>query len=296
MIQIRHVLCPVDLSDLSRRALAHAGAMARRYGAQVTVLHVVPNLAPIHVPSPLLDDAERARVDAGMRQLTAHLPGELVIDLRIQEAADVSREILAQAAAVPADLLVLGSHGRSGFSRVLLGSTAEKLVHRAVCPTMVVPPQGPDASPDEPVRFRRILCPVDFSDIARRAVAYALDLVEGDDAQVTLLHVIEVPPEWSELPLSSPIDVDRIRAAAAADALRRLRELVPRDALKSRRARTAAREGAAYGEILAQALEDRADLIVMGVRGRHAIDRMVFGSNTIRVLRASACPVLIIRE
>ena len=114
--------------------------------------------------------------------------------------------------------------------------------------------------------------------------------------RLTVLHVIEVPPELREHPVSGDFDVDRVRAAAEAESLRRLRELIPADARTSCTAETAVREGAAYREILKVAAERSADLIVMGVQGRRAINLLIFGSNTARVVRGATCPVLIVPQ
>jgi hypothetical protein len=108
--------------------------------------------------------------------------------ISVEQADDVRAEILSQAAALRADLLVLGSHGRSGFERLLLGSVTERLLHQATCPTMIVPRRSPDA-PDAPVQFRRILCGVDFRGIASRTDAGDWP-GWGAHAHLTVLHVI----------------------------------------------------------------------------------------------------------
>jgi universal stress protein A len=150
---------------------------------------------------------------------------------------------------------------------------------------MVVPPGASDRLPGEPVQFRRILCPVDFSDASLRALTYATTIAEEADARLTALHVIEMPPELRESPLSEGFDVDRIRAAAEAAGLQRLREVIPEEAPTYCTVETAVREGAAYREILKVAATQKVDLIVMGVQGRGPLDLVMFGSNTARVVR-----------
>jgi universal stress protein A len=115
---------------------------------------------------------------------------------------------------------------------------------------MVVPPGASDRLPGEPVQFRRILCPVDFSDASLRALTYATNMAEEADARLTALHVIEMPPELREKPLSEGFEVDSIRAAAEAAGLQRLREVIPAEAHTYCTVETAVREGAAYREIL----------------------------------------------
>jgi nucleotide-binding universal stress UspA family protein len=294
MIRMQQILCPVDFSEFSRHAVDQAAAIARWYEARLVLLHVFRNASALDLPPLVMEEQDRARIMADMRRLTSQLPADLKVDFCVQEASEIDREILRQAA--NADLLVIGSHGRSGFSHLLLGSVTEKVIRQAPCPTLVVPRRAPEVSADTPVHFRSILCPMDFSDGALRALEYAITLAEETDARLTLLHVIELPPELREHPVSGDFDVDKVRAAAEAERLRRLRNLIPPEARIYCRAETAVREGAAYRGILKEAAERSADLIVMGVQGRGAIDLLVFGSNTARVVRQATCPVLIVHQ
>ena len=148
MVAIERILCPVDFSPDSRRALDYALALAERFGAKVTVLHVVANTPLVDViPSiggggiqpMILSDADRHAV---LDHLQSFLPpgaSTTSTSLEVIDAADVRAEILAQAQALDANLIVLGSHGRSGFEHLLLGSTTERVLRKAHCPVLVVP-------------------------------------------------------------------------------------------------------------------------------------------------------------
>ena len=296
MIHIKQILCPVDLSDISQHALDHAAAIAHWYQSRLTVLYVFANLPVMDVPPLVLEDADRERLMVAMRQMTARVPRDVAVHLSVQEADNVHDEILAQVSATHADLLVLGTHGRSGFQRLFLGSITEKVIRRAPSPTLVVPSRAPDVPADRPIQFRRILCAIDFSDSSLAALARALNMAEEADAHLTLLHVIELPPELRENALVSGFDVDRIRAAAEAAARQRLHDLVPEEARTYCTVEATVVEGRAYRQVLRRASEDRADLIVMGVHGRGALDLLVFGSNTHQVIRTATCPVLIVRH
>ena len=295
MIRIKNVLCPVDFSDISQHAVDHAAAIAHWYDATLTLLYVFVTLPTMDLPPLVLEDADRARLEGDLRRMAAAVPPGVSVDVRVEQTESAHREILAQLAATHADLLVLGTHGRSGLERLFLGSVTEKVIRKATCPTLVVPPRASDVPPDAPVRFRRILCPIDFAESSLSALAYALNLAEEADAHLTLLHVIEMPPELREHPLAPNFDVDRIHAAAEADARRRLRDLVPDQARTYCTVETDVVEGRAYRRVLQRAAEEEADLIVMGVHGRGAVDLLVFGSTTHHVIRAAACPVLIVR-
>ncbi len=296
MITLRRILCPVDFSDFARRAVEHAVAIAKWYEARLTILHVFVNLPTLDLPPIELTDVERERLVTRMSAFVGQMPAGLPIDFLVREAADVRREILGQIDTLGADLLVIGSHGRGGFEKLLLGSVTEKVLRKASCPVMVVPAGAPDAARAGSVRFERVLCPVDFSDSSLRALTHALSIAQEADARLTVMHVIEVPPELkAHTTVVTDVDIDQLHAASLADALERLRGLVPLSARGHCTVETVAREGAAYRQILKVAAEQRSDLIVMGPHGRSAMDLFLFGSNTARVIRAAACPVMITR-
>ena len=291
-IRIARLVCPVDFSECSWRALRHAGAIAHRYDAHLTVVHVVVSRPAMDAPPEPLTEAERIRISDDLRRAAAEwVPSSVDFDVRVVEAPDVRVELLAQLDVAGADLLVLGSHGTSGFRRVLLGSVTERVMREARCPTLIVPPGAArrSLSPE----FHRILCPVDFSEGSSRALAYAVSLA-GTHARLTLLHVVEMPPELVATLLGQQLDVDALHAAAEADALDRMRALVPPGIRTGCGLQAKVLEGAAYRQILRVAAAEESHLIVMGVHGRGGIDRLVFGSNTARVARAAVCPVLVV--
>jgi nucleotide-binding universal stress UspA family protein len=136
---------------------------------------------------------------------------------------------------------------------------------------------------------------VDFSEGSFAALNYAMSLAREADAQLTLLHAIERPPELYEVPMTSGPNVETMRHAAEADRLRRLEALIPKEARQFCTVHTSVVEGRASRAILSVAAERNVDLIIMGVHGRGAFDLMLFGSNTNHVVRAAACPVLTVR-
>jgi nucleotide-binding universal stress UspA family protein len=151
MVSIERILCPVDFSPDSRRALDYALALSERFGARVIVLHVVANAPLVDViPSVgvggiqpmMLSDTDRQAVLAHLEDFVPTAT-RVPLSLQVEDAPDVRAEILAQAAASQADLIVLGSHGRSGFEHLLLGSTTERVLRKAHCPVLVVPHERP---------------------------------------------------------------------------------------------------------------------------------------------------------
>jgi nucleotide-binding universal stress UspA family protein len=297
VIQINRILCPIDFSECSYRALRHAMAVARWYGASVTVLHVFTNVPNMEVPGVPLADPDHELLIKRMQAFAGASPQPVPVTFVARCAPDVRREILDQAQTLPADLIVIGSHGRSGFERLLLGSVAEHVVRKSPCPIMVVPPYAPDADgPGLTHGVRpRILCAIDFSDASLGALEYAISLAEETDAELTLFHSIEVPPELREpIPVPADFNIEQCHAAAEAACLQRLRALVPPSVRSYCQVKTAVSEGAAYRQLLRLSAEQPTDLIVMGVHGRGAVELLLFGSNTARVIRAATCPVLIV--
>lgn len=291
MIRITHVMCPVDFSAISRRALDHATALAQWYEARLTVLNVFPVMPVMDVPPLVLDEKTRGELTSELRRFTELVPAGVPLELRVEQANSIHEAIRDQAGASGVDLLVMGSHGRSGFKRLLLGSVTERVIRHASCPTMIVPAHAHDVVPEGPVRYRTILCPVDFSEHSIRAVEYAVNLAEESDADLRLLHVLPLSAELKELESS----FEDLRQQIESDRLRRLGDLVPAEATVYCTVHTALRQGAVHREILAAAAEQPADLIVMGAQGRGALDAALFGSNTARVARAACCPVLVVQ-
>lgn len=300
MVSIERVLCPVDFSACSRHALDYAVAIGAWYEAAVTALHVfsippaveiMPSVGVAGLPPLLFTEADREALIGRLREFAPAAAADPRVRFRVEEAPDVRAEILQQAEVLASDLIVVGSHGRSGFQHLLLGSTTERLLRKARVPVLVVPRHAEAAVPPA-MPFRRIVCPVDFSEASLQALEMALRLAEEGDARIVLVHVIEMPPALHEMQDVLTREVNDIRAEAEARAVTRLRALVPEGVREACDVRVAVVEGSAHREILRTALDEQSDLIVMGVRGRGAVDTAIFGSNTHAVLRQAQCPVL----
>jgi nucleotide-binding universal stress UspA family protein len=304
MIEIANILCPVDASEFSQRALDRAFAIARWYGSTVTVLHVITPASEAAItaqyylgPDPLtpvvLNATELKRITTEVQALVeAERVPEVEVNVLVQEGASVYREVLVQADRLNADLIVMGTHGRSGIERLFLGSAAEKVLRKSWRPVMTVPARVPDAMPRGPLPFTRILCAVDFSASSTHALEYAVTLASEADAVLTLLHVVEVVPHFHEVSPPSAAET----AALGADARTRLRAMVPELVRSCCTVEEVVATGNPYREILRLAEGRASDLIVMGVQGRGAADLLPLGSTTPRVVCAATCPVLTLRE
>ena len=302
MIEIRRILCPVDFSDYSRRALDHAIAIARWYESTVTALHVF-SPAPVAAwgPGPVvfepivLTAVDREQLLADTKAfIEAETAPWVAIEAVVREG-NTAAEILDQATNMSADLLVIGTHGRSGFERLLLGSVAEKVPRKAGCPVLTVPRRLPDAVPSGPVLFKRILCAVDFSESSLTALKYALSLAQEADGCLTVVHVL-----GAEFVGQVGIGEEHVSLAAfqrqhEEEARTLLDKAVPESTAAYCKADTMLLRGKPWREILRIASDRQAELIVMGVQGRGAADLMFFGSTTQHVVREATCPVLTLR-
>jgi nucleotide-binding universal stress UspA family protein len=296
MTRIHRILCPVDFSEFSKHALDHAVVLARWYEAELVVLHVAPLVAVFPLPGGTTRaNLEAFDPDVMTRELRSFVGGAVEALPRLQmivRAGAPASLILECAREVEADLLVLGTHGRTGFERFMLGSVTEKVILKATSPVLTVP-RGVDNGPDGGV-FRNILCGVDFSDASLRALQYALSLASEATGRLTLLHVVEWMPETT-VPIQPHFDFQRYGESLVSEARARLTQLVPDEIREWCEIDISVRVGKPYQEILGTATRGAADLIVMGVQGRGPVDRMLFGSTTQHVVRKAPCPVLTVR-
>jgi len=300
MIEFKNILCPTDLSDASVRALTYAGAFARWYEAQLTVLHVVPTFEPITVapdifngPVQLVVPMSREEIREDMRRITNRAGMESLEVILSAQDGDPARNIVDHALETAADLVVMGTHGRSGFERLLIGSVAEKVVRKAPCPVLLVPPHLTTAVPED-VAFKHILCAMDFSPAALQALGVALDLARQADGVVTILHALEWLAE-EEPRENAHFNVPEYRRYLVQDAEKRVRTLIAGELRDWSAIEERVVLGRAYREILKVAAESGTDLIVMGAQGRDGLGLTLFGSTTQQVVRAATCPVLTVR-
>ena len=293
MIAINRILCPIDFSEYSEHALDVAVRLGAAYRASVEAIHVLPLLPPSAV-SPL-GEASRQVADKHLAHAVNRCSRpEVKVEQALIESGDAAGAIIKRADEIDADIIVTGSHGRTGVSRVLLGSVAEALLHRSRRPVLVVPSHLAASRRARPVAFRRVVCAIDFSAASMAGLEYALSIAEEADARLTLLNVIERPPEFEHSPFEPDFDVDRYHAEAEARQLTKLQALVPEHAGDYCTIKMAVLEGSASSQLLQMATAQDADLIVIGVHARNAVDLAVFGSTAKDVVVKAQCPVLVV--
>ena len=305
MLRIACVLCPIDFSETSRHAVEQAIAIAGWYQARLYVLHAYsPLFMPVPglpAPADRVPDFERQRVHDQAATLLQSF-GAAAID-NAEIVVDVGQPaavILEHAAAPPAaDLIVMGTHGAGGFEHLLLGSVTEKVLRKAPCPVLTVPPRAHATSR---FPFTHVLCAVDFSAWSSAALELASSIAQESGAALDLLHVLEwpwdepPPPVFAGLPAQQAAALTEFRRYLVTSATSRLESLVS-NAVRDRCPVTVhIAHGKPYVQLLAMAAELDADLIVLGVHGRSPFDLAVFGSTTNQVVRRATCPVLTARR
>ncbi|HET9626706.1 MAG TPA: universal stress protein [Kofleriaceae bacterium] len=285
------ILCAVDFSESSERAMAEAVRLAGEHDAELILFHTyyLPPfvLADTAGVSPALTQQLADDARAGLAEAVSRARALGARKLRSKLADGLPwLKIVKASKAEAVDLIVIGSHGRSGFARIALGSVAEMVVRHAPCPVLTV--RGTAA----PHPFEHVLVPVDFSPRSRDAAELALRLVRPGGAGITLLHVVEAPITWGELrPLEAYRDLDARGAAQLEAWIKQLTAGAPAPV------RSQVRVGSAGAQILHALEADRSiDLVVMGSHGRTGLKRIVLGSVAEKTVRHAPCPVVIVHH
>jgi nucleotide-binding universal stress UspA family protein len=297
--QFQRILCPTDFSHFSAQALRHAVALARQFGSRLKVVHVIPQLFPggesLYASAPWLTTPEiRQRVDQEMKVFLEPLRvARINHEIEIREG-DPWREIVAAADEMSADLAVLGTHGRGGLDRLFLGSVAEKLVRRLPCPVFSVSHEE-GLTWSAPGLITRIVCATDFSPISLEAFHMALDLARKFRADLTLLHVVENLPDIGDPTYVPILNIGPLRDDLDQGATTRMKALIAEAGDLAAKIEPKVAFGRAYKEVLRCAVEERADLLVIGAQGHGIFEHMFFGSNAQHVIRGATCPVLTVR-
>ncbi len=282
MTAFKKILLPTAFTESCERARSHAVALAALGDAELHVLHVqvmhaepmafsgMPGVAAIE---DALDKAAHTRAD------------EFVASIERPVVKAIARELTASPAILDyseehsCDLIVMGTHARKGFARLFLGSEAVEVVRRATVPVLVVGPEHAEAT-----SYKTIVVPVDFSEASKAALRQAAALAAAHGGRLIVEHVVDTRP-LPPYAVETVAEAEREQAQkAVADLLAEENWGVQTELLVS--------TGAPHAQICETAREMNADLIVMGTQGLGALDRLLIGSVTERVLRSAPCAVL----
>lgn len=300
---IRTVLVPLDASSFSEHALPLARRVAQRTGAAIELVMVHdpvrdPLLSPAAATAARqLDAAERDAVEHYLASVADSVRNGVEVRTRAVEG-DVVPTLREQVSATGADLVVMCTHGRGGWSRLWLGSVAQELVRQVDVPLLLTRPHGEEegqTQPPPPSGPLRVLVTLDGSRFAEQALDTALRLVGETDAEYTLLRVVVPPVVY---PYRSPkahpdyAAEQELREAAQAyldGVVARLRERGV-----SATAAVISRQRVAEG-IADFAREEGMHVVAIATHAREGMPRLVLGSVADKVLRASTVPVLVMR-
>jgi nucleotide-binding universal stress UspA family protein len=278
---MKRVLVATDLSQSSEKALHHAIAIARRYGAKFYLAHVVPS------PSfTLAGDAIAPAAEAAARDVK-RLESKL---LETGALAGIQHEVVVRQGSVwqqleqfieqeHVDLVVAGTHGRTGLRKLVLGSVAEEIFRHSSCPVLTVGPRAPN---DPPPHLSHVLYPTDLSAESAQAARYAVSAAKEHGARLTLLHVIER--------LEGEAAGDRERVISVLEA--RLREFLPFGDDLPYNLNVRVEIGPIDETILGFAGEQGADLIVLGLRSPDTFVDHLGWLHAYKIVCEACCPVL----
>ena len=295
---VTHVLVPTDFSPSSIPAFRYAIEWAKVFEAQLTLLHVHSLQPGLEIDSGIAHkylEEQRNLAREELEKLLAEARQQVPLASMELQAGLPSECICQVAREKQCDLIVMGTHGWTGFNRVLFGSVADRVIQRAPCPVLSIPHREDTAvSAMHPLEIlpRHVVLPLEFSDCSMDAYEYAVQIAKWFDAPLTLVHAIEPLSYSLDFTLTHPLEEKTNREKVE----KRLANLA---AVLSEQGLSAGYElldKSTVNGILETSAVQQADLIIMGTHGRKGISRMVLGSTASKVLEESPYPVLTVKS
>jgi nucleotide-binding universal stress UspA family protein len=321
MPQVNHILVPIEIHENAAPVVAWAALIARALHSRLTLLHVNESLESLkHKPVVLARKIPGTDVTPDEWRSSYAQTAQLELARLVEQfCAGVSVEtvllegrahatILEYLEKTPCDLIIMGTHGRPWYERIVIGSTAETVLRASALPVLIV---HNTASRQSSPQLKRLLLASDFSVGSLNSEQWALQLATHGAEEVTLTHAVENPlldvyePDTADIDLRKIMEESRQHPPRSAqpfwDHAHRVAHaklsLMQQQFLGARvRVELVVKEGPAAEDILRVAEEKSVDLIVMATHGRSGVRRLVLGSVTEKVVRAAACPVLAVRS
>jgi nucleotide-binding universal stress UspA family protein len=291
-VRVKNILYLTDFSEPSEAALPFATTLGRGYGAKVHALHVLLPAPYVYMTPGLTAVAieaaeENARTE--MQRVESQLAG-LVHRTFVERGVEVWPAVRRAIEDDDIDLVVLGTHGRTGAEKLLLGSVAEEIFRRSPAPVLTIGP-GVRSGVHNGGRFRRVLFATDFTPESLAAAPYAVTLAEENQARLLLLLVMRKPSSFSQRD-------KKLFEMSVAEAMHRLYEIVPLEAKLDPPPEVAVEYGEPADRIVEVAKQRGADLIVIGVRsaaGRIGAATHLERATAHKIVAHAPCPVLTVR-
>jgi nucleotide-binding universal stress UspA family protein len=301
-IQLKSILLAYDFSQASHKPLHHALSIARHYEAKLHVAHVVSSLGyTIAGPDALALATERAKRD--LQQLEQNLrKSEALADLSyefILRYGDVGEQLELVIKEKEIDLVVVGTHGRAGLGKLLLGSVAERVFRHS---DRFVATVGPGAQEESLIQRDStpptFLFATDFGDTSLQALPYAISLASQFGAELVLLHVLPAVPVPDGFHWSTTGDLNQMREKAKADAQKQFELAISHEERKAGRFEFAVRFGIPSDQIVLASRALKVDLIIFGLSGHLGIQgtsHLPWGT-AYEVACSAHCPVITMRS
>jgi nucleotide-binding universal stress UspA family protein len=286
-IKLRKILYATDFSEASRAALPVASAIARHYGSELVIANVCPNISSaLATPEALrrMDGRHRCEATKKMKELLSAAELAQLSPRTIIKTGDAVAELQAIIGEQGIDLVVLSTHGRTGFQHLLMGSVAEMLFRHLTCPVLTIGPHLAARFGNSPA-VKNILFPTDFSEESQSVFPYLASLADENCARITVLHVL--PPETESNP-DTPV---------LAEPLRKQMEHVFLPQISRRcEAEFVIDAGEVLQRILAQARARDAELIGFGIRKAAEVTTHFRNTVAYRAVIHAECLVLTYRS
>ncbi|HYL92642.1 MAG TPA: universal stress protein [Alphaproteobacteria bacterium] len=283
-ISFKNILFLTDLTPASQEAFEYALSLASQHGAQVFPAHVLEPFLPTELDAPVVPELMSQLESQRREQLTSLFKTSKVQSRALISTKPIETQVPEWINRYGIDLVIIGTHGRRGVQRFLLGSTAETIFRTATCPVLtvgphVICPKGKD------LRFQNILFATDLGRASKAALPYALSFAHEQDAHLSLLHVL---PEssWGRTDRPQLLDTTKTQ----------LKNLVPNDASLSHPPEVVVETGDAAERILSYSGEYLPDLIVLGLPKEKAFSTHFQTGVTYKVASSAPCAVLTVRS
>jgi len=287
----RKILCPLDFSEYSTLALRYAVAMARENEASLALCHSIPDLSPAmsYLEGNYIQTVDEMLISNSAMKLDQFVDGVVPQNLRVLktiERGDPCDAILKNAKETGADLIVMGTHGHSGYERYFVGSVTNKVLHKSALPVLVVCRQSHHfirENASRPVEIKKILCALDFEDNTQEIANLALSMARMHQSEINFFHAV-------------PKSKSNGRMEQKETTIAKLREFVDPAKEDWCSVRFQVTPGQPAEEILKIIQEDQIDLLVLGHHSKKPIEELFLGSVAKRVITDSPCPVLVARS
>jgi nucleotide-binding universal stress UspA family protein len=299
---IRNILVPIDFSKMSMQAINTAKRLASRFSSTIHLAHVRQFSYPVAFAAPMppaipfsVATYDHKAEEMATRELNAFAAklGLSPATCHLLSGAPVFNEICRLAQKIPADLIVMPTHGRTGLKHVFLGSTAERIVQHSPCPVFVVREKKRPSKTRPQVTNSTVLVPVDFSGCAREGLRYAIGFANEFGAKIILLHATYLGYIYSSEG-TALYDIPGLQKTARKTAERQMRELVRSVNFGGVKFETAFTEGSPVLDICAFTKDHNVDLIITSTHGLTGFKHVLIGSIAEQVVRHAACSVLVV--